>query len=254
MLDEIGRVAPRELVLGRGDADRALARAGPQAAFPRLPRAAVDDGDAAAELPRALGAAVRRRRSCERLPRAAAAAAAVLRYARATQPGAELPLAGLEVYARADSLILDEQARAHLELVETLQERRRAGSLLDLLDETRTAMGGRLLRRWLLFPSVDVAAIRRRHDAVERLVGAHAARDRARKLLGGIADLERLVGPGAARRGDAARSGGPGTLAGGAAGAGGGARPRRTRARSAAPPAGEAGSAAARRARRRRRR
>ena len=146
----------------------------------------------------------------ERLPRAAAAAAAVLRYARATQPGAELPLPGLEVYARADSLIIDEQARAHLELVESLQERRRAGSLIDLLDETRTAMGGRLLRRWLLFPAVDVAAIRRRHDAVERLVGAHAARDRARKLLGGIADLERLVGPRAARRGDAARSGGAG--------------------------------------------
>jgi DNA mismatch repair protein MutS len=192
LLEEIGRVAPRELVLGRGDADRALAEV-VKAGFPRLPRAAVDDGDAAAELPRALGGRFDAT-ILERLPRAAAAAAAVLRYARATQPGAELPLPGLEIYARADSLVIDEQARAHLELVESLQERRRAGSLLDLLDETRTAMGGRLLRRWLLFPAVDLAAIRRRHDAVERLVAAHAARDRARKLLGGIADVERLVG------------------------------------------------------------
>ena len=55
-------------------------------------------------------------------------------------------------------------------------------------------MGGRLLRRWLLFPLVDVARIRRRQDAVERLVASHAARDGARKLLGEIADLERLVG------------------------------------------------------------
>ena len=55
-------------------------------------------------------------------------------------------------------------------------------------------MGGRLLRRWLLFPSVDVAAIRRRHDAVERLVSAHAARDAARHVLGEVADVERLVG------------------------------------------------------------
>ncbi len=55
-------------------------------------------------------------------------------------------------------------------------------------------MGGRLLRRWLLFPLVDVARIRRRQDAVERLVGGHAARDAARKHLGEIADLERLVG------------------------------------------------------------
>jgi DNA mismatch repair protein MutS len=192
LTEEIGRVAPRELVFGRGDADQALADL-VKGAFPRLPRAAVDDGDAAAELPRALGARFDAT-ILQRLPRAAAAAAAVLRYARATQPGADLPLPGLEVYTRADSLIIDEQARAHLELVESLQERRRAGSLIDLLDETRTAMGGRLLRRWLLFPAVDLAAIRRRHDAVERLVGAHAARDRARKLLGGIADVERLVG------------------------------------------------------------
>ncbi len=192
LLEEIGRVAPRELVLGRSDADRALGEL-LRPGFPRLPRAAVDDGDPAVELRRAFGAAFDAT-ILQRLPRAAAAAAAVLRYARATQPGAELPLVGLQIYARTDTLIIDEQARAHLELVESLQDRRRAGSLIDLLDETRTAMGGRLLRRWLLFPSVDLAAIRRRHDAVERLVGAHAARDRARKQLDGIADIERLVG------------------------------------------------------------
>ena len=192
LVEEIGRVAPRELVLGRGDADRALGEL-IRPGFPRLPRAAVDDGDPAVELPRAFGAAFDVT-LLQRLPRAAAAAAAVLRYARATQPGAELPLLGLQIYARTDSLIIDEQARAHLELVESLQDRRRAGSLIDLLDETRTAMGGRLLRRWLLFPSVELATIRRRHDAVERLVGAHAARDRARKHLDGIADIERLVG------------------------------------------------------------
>jgi DNA mismatch repair protein MutS len=192
LLEEIGRVAPRELVFGRGDSDRALAEL-VRAAHPRIPRASVDDGDPAAELPRALGAAFDQAHF-GRAPRAAIAAAAVLRYARATQPGAELPLTGIEVYARADTLVIDEQARAHLELTESLLDRRRAGSLIEVLDETRTSMGGRLLRRWLLFPSVELAAIRRRHDAVERLVGAHAARDRARKLLGEVADIERLVG------------------------------------------------------------
>jgi DNA mismatch repair protein MutS len=192
LAEEIGRVAPRELVFGRGDADRALAEL-LRAAHPRLPRATVNDGDPAAELPRALGGAFDPS-LLERAPRAAAAAAAVLRYARATQPGAELPLTGVELYARTDTLVIDEQARAHLELTESLLDRRRAGSLLEVLDQSRTSMGGRLLRRWLLFPSVDLAAIRRRHDAVERLVGAHAARDRARALLGEVADLERLVG------------------------------------------------------------
>jgi DNA mismatch repair protein MutS len=120
----------------------------------------------------------------------------VLRYARATQPGAgaKLPVRRLDLFQRADYLVIDEQARSHLELTESLLDRRRTGSLLDVIDETRSAMGGRLLRRWLLFPLVDVARIRRRQDAVERLVGSHAARDDARKLLGDIADLERLVG------------------------------------------------------------
>jgi DNA mismatch repair protein MutS len=192
LCEEIGRVAPRELVFGRGDADRALVEL-VRAAHPRIPRASVEDGDPALELPRVLGARFEAA-VLERAPRAAAAVAAVLRYARATQPGAELPLTGVEIYARTDTLVIDEQARAHLELTESLLERRRAGSLLEVLDQTRTAMGGRLLRRWLLFPSVSLAAIRRRHDAVERLVGAHAARDRARRLLGEVADIERLVG------------------------------------------------------------
>jgi DNA mismatch repair protein MutS len=192
LCEEIGRVAPRELVFGRRDADRALLEL-VRAAHPRVPRAQVDDGVPAAELPRALGAAFDPR-LLESSPRAAEAMAAVLRYARATQPGAELPLRGVELTTRADTLIIDEQARAHLELAESLLDRRRSGSLIEVLDQTRTAMGGRLLRRWLLFPSVDLATIRRRHDAVERLVGAHGARDRARQLLGDVADLERLVG------------------------------------------------------------
>jgi len=192
LLEEIGRAAPRELVLGRADREGLLAER-IRGAFPRLPRAAVADGETAPELSRALGGRLDPK-VLEATPQAARAAAAVLRYARATQPGAELALGGLEVYQRADTLVIDEQARAHLELVESLQERRRAGSLIDLLDRTRTAMGGRLLRRWLLFPARALATIRRRQDAVERLVGAHGARDKARKRLGDIADLERLVG------------------------------------------------------------
>src|SRR3954451_9385940 len=77
LAEELGRVAPRELVLGRGDADRALGEL-VRPLFPRLPRAAVDDGDPAVDLPRAL-AATFDATFLQRLPRAAAAAAAVLR-------------------------------------------------------------------------------------------------------------------------------------------------------------------------------
>jgi DNA mismatch repair protein MutS len=197
LVDELARAEPRELVLGRGPDDGVLATL-LRRAYPRVPQAHAPVGEtgaqAAAETLRATLRDAFDASLLERAPLAMAAAARVLDYARATQPGAPLPVARLEVYSRTDYLVLDEQARAHLELTESLQDRRRAGSLIDVIDETRSAMGGRLLRRWLLFPLVDVAAIRRRQDAVERLVGAHAARDRARQHLSEIADLERLVG------------------------------------------------------------
>jgi len=192
LCEEIGRVAPRELVFGRDVDGQALVEL-VRPAHPSVPRTAVASGDDAAELTRAFGAAVARDLGT-RTPRAAAAAGAVLRYAAATQPGVELPVTRVDVYGRTDTLIIDEQARRHLELTESLLDRRRASSLIEVLDESRTAMGGRLLRRWLLFPSVDVAAIRRRHDAVERLVAAHATRDAARRVLAEVADIERLVG------------------------------------------------------------
>jgi DNA mismatch repair protein MutS len=196
LCDELGRADPRELVLGRTDDDRELG-ALLRRAYPRLPQSQLAaDGDGAPPegmLREALGVSFDAA-LIDRAPLACVAAARALAYARSTQPGAKLPVARLEVFQRADHLVIDEQARAHLELTESLQDRKRAGSLLDVIDETRSAMGGRLLRRWLLFPLCDLAVIRRRHDAVERLVAAHAARDRARRALGEMADIERLVG------------------------------------------------------------
>ena len=192
LLEEIGRAAPRELVFGRGEDDRLLAEL-VRGAYAGIPRTTVADGDGAAELARAVGSGFDPA-AAERVPRAVAAAGAVLRYAAATQPGVVLPVVRLELYRRDDTLVIDEQARRHLELTESLLDRRRTGTLIDVLDQTRTAMGGRLLRRWLLFPSVDLAAIRRRHDAVERLVAAQAARDAVRRVLDDVADVERLVG------------------------------------------------------------
>jgi DNA mismatch repair protein MutS len=205
LLDELARAEPRELVLPRaaraGEPVRDPLSDGELAkqirrAYPRLVQTPVDEEaafDPAALLVQALGAGFDADMPA-RAPVAVAAAGRVLRYARSTQPGATLALGRLELYRRADYLVIDEQARSHLELTETLLERKRAGTLLEVIDETRSAMGGRLLRRWLLFPLVDVARIRRRQDAVERLVEGHAARDAVRKHLGEIADLERLVG------------------------------------------------------------
>ena len=127
-------------------------------------------------------------------PLIAAAGAACIRYAQATQPTGALPIFRLRIYQPGDSLIVDETTRVNLELLQTLMERKRQGSLIGVLDHTKTAMGGRLLRRWLLAPLLDLAPIRRRHDAVEWLVEHQMARQAVREHLGEIYDLERLAG------------------------------------------------------------
>ncbi|HUS27882.1 MAG TPA: DNA mismatch repair protein MutS, partial [Kofleriaceae bacterium] len=127
-------------------------------------------------------------------PLAIRAAASVLAYARATQPTGTLPITQVKAYEPGDAVVLDETAIANLELVETLIGRRREGSLLDVIDQTVTAPGARLLRRWMLYPLVDVAAIRRRQDGVGWLVERPALLEQIRRALGKIADLERLAG------------------------------------------------------------
>jgi DNA mismatch repair protein MutS len=190
LLDELARAEPRELLVARGDDDLAAAL---RRACPRVPQTVVAPEADPAVLREALGASFDGA-ALDRAPAAAAAAARVLRYVRATQLTGTLPVSRLDLFQVDDYLVIDEQARAHLELTETMLERKRAGSLLDVLDATQTAMGGRLFRRWLLFPLRDVASVRRRQDAVERLVARHAARDAARKVLGGLGDIERLAG------------------------------------------------------------
>ncbi len=127
-------------------------------------------------------------------PLAAQAAADALQYARATQPTGTLPLTRLQLYQPGHSVVLDEAAVANLELTQTLVGGKKAGSLLSVLDRTKTATGGRMLRRWLLYPLLDVDAISARHDAVEYLVQHASLRGLLREELGSVYDIERLAG------------------------------------------------------------
>ena len=182
--DELVRVAPREVLveeLAKHAALRARYRAAWNAA--KVPDAAA----ARAEL-RGLGQADR----IDGLR--ARAAATVVAYARATQPTGTLPVARVVSYEPGDAVVLDETAIANLELCETLIGRNKQGSLLGVIDQTVTAPGGRLLRRWLLYPLVEVAHIRRRQDAVAWLVERPALVVELRRALSRIADLERLAG------------------------------------------------------------
>jgi len=122
------------------------------------------------------------------------AAGALLRYARELKPGGLPHLTRPTLVRRGDVLPLDEMTRRNLELVEPLRAGAQGATLLEVLDRTLTPMGARLLRRWMLAPLVDPAAINARLDAVEVLVRDGRGRERLREALDGVRDLERLAG------------------------------------------------------------
>ncbi len=122
------------------------------------------------------------------------AAGALLRYARELKPGGVPHLSRPRIVRRGDVLPLDDMTRRNLELVEPLRPGTAGATLLELLDRTLTPMGGRLLRRSVLAPLVDSAAINARLDCVAVLVGDGRGRERLREALEGIRDLERLAG------------------------------------------------------------
>jgi len=125
-------------------------------------------------------------------PASATACAAVLEYLERTQPGQPLPVKRIAVYRPSQHLILDEMTVRHLELTRSSSGDRK-GSLLWLMDRTVTAMGGRLLRAWLLSPLMDIKAIRRRQDVIEFFIDDFRVRQEVRKLLDQVCDIERIL-------------------------------------------------------------
>jgi DNA mismatch repair protein MutS len=130
---------------------------------------------------------------CEGATLAVTAAGVVLEYLQETQRAALTHIQGLSRYHSSDFMALDTTTQRHLELVRTATEAARTGTALELLDQTVTPMGGRLLRRWLLEPLLHVAAIRQRQDAVALLVEAWMTRDEVRERLKDMADIERIT-------------------------------------------------------------
>lgn len=133
---------------------------------------------------------------------ACASAGALLAYLRATQRDGAPQLRLPRRYSPAQFVVLDRHTQRNLELVESLAEKSRRGTLLAVLDRTQTSMGGRKLRQWILHPLVEMGAIRKRLDAVEELYNDGERRLRLKELLRGLADLERLVGRLTARSGN----------------------------------------------------
>ena len=126
-----------------------------------------------------------------------AALGALLAYIREVQPAAAEMVRRPRIERPGEAMALDEMTRRNLELVTPLRAEAPSGApatLIDVIDETVTAMGGRLLRRWLLRPLVVSEPIWRRQEAVAELVEDAASRRTVRAELKQIRDLERLAG------------------------------------------------------------
>jgi DNA mismatch repair protein MutS len=125
----------------------------------------------------------------------ALAAGAILHYLRETQLGAVAThLRPVVPYALNSHLVLDDMSRRNLELTATIQDGRKKGSLLWLMDRTATAMGGRKLRQWISYPLVSVHKINERLQSVGELIESQTLRNDLVSRLDGVADLERLNG------------------------------------------------------------
>lgn len=127
------------------------------------------------------------------MPAAVSAAGAVLKYLYETQKNDLSFLNKLTVYNSGKYMILDSTARRNLEITETLRDKNKKGSLLWVLDKTKTAMGARRLRSFLEQPLIDRDEIISRQDAVEALYENPADREEIREYLNTIYDLERIL-------------------------------------------------------------
>ena len=126
-------------------------------------------------------------------PAAVCAFGCAIQYLSATQMTGLERMNKLDVYSDAQFMKLDITARRNLELLETMRSQEKRGSLLGVLDNTKTAMGKRLLRTWIEQPLVQIAPITRRLGAVEELVKSSLLRSDLQELLTKIYDLERIM-------------------------------------------------------------
>ena len=121
------------------------------------------------------------------------ASSALLKYLYETQKNTLSNIIAIHPYSIGKYMIIDSSTRRNLELVETLREKQKRGSLLWVLDKTKTAMGARLLRSYVEQPLIDKKEIIKRQDLIEKLNEQEITREEFREYLNPIYDLERLI-------------------------------------------------------------
>lgn len=195
LLDEITRLSPAEVLLKEIDWDLEIPiRANTRATVTKHESERLYHKPAKQQLLEHFGTESLRGFGAEHMTAGLEAAAMILDYIRQTNQPALSLISSMSTYSTSGFMVLDAAARRHLELTQSLVGGEAKGvSLLSVIDQTKTPMGGRLLRKWLDQPLLDVGQINRRLDAVEEFFNNALMRQEIRELLDGMQDIERLM-------------------------------------------------------------
>ncbi len=188
LIEELARLSPAELLLPDGE----LTLADQAKTITHTPAWRFEEGAARQTLLRHFKVASLAGFGCEQKPLAVSAAGAVLAYLQETQKGAVGQIQRLATYSIEGYMALDTPTRRNLELTESIAGER-DGSLLAVLNQTVTPMGGRLLRQRVTRPLLDIAELNQRLDQVETFFNDALLRADIRAALKGLPDLERLA-------------------------------------------------------------
>jgi DNA mismatch repair protein MutS len=188
--DELERLHPAELLLPQAlDAGSPMS----SAATTRVDEYWFDLETAEQTLIEHFGVASLEGYGCAHLPLAVRAAGAVIRYLQENQKAALGQLDRLTTYSTQSFMVLDAHTRHNLELFSSARWGASSGSLLSVIDLTETAMGGRLLKKWLGQPLLDIKQLTGRQEVIAWFHDNSLIRRKVTALLGNIADLERLI-------------------------------------------------------------
>ena len=196
IIEELKRIGPKEMLLPTGSVDdllvKSLSAIVPQNALTRL-------GDELFEINKGRKRLIEQFRThslegfgCHQMSAGLGAAGALLHYVQETQKQSVTHLQSIETYSLEDHLIIDHLSRQNLELEKSIRSGSRQGTLIGIIDQTCTAMGGRLIRQWLRYPLRSPEQIGLRLDAVEELLARSDIRRRFSESLTAIYDMERL--------------------------------------------------------------
>jgi len=193
VLDELGRIGPAEVLIPEGT-ELPNRKSLSHLRLEKLNREIFVPAQAETVLKDQLGVPSLAGFGCEDMRTGIVAAGAIVAYLLETQKGNPEHMKEISTYRLGDYMFLDEATCTHLELLRTMRRHSVKGSLISILDRGVTPMGGRLLRKWLSYPLVNLEKIRKRLAAVATLKDAPLLREELREALSGVYDLERLNG------------------------------------------------------------